>query len=131
MPEGEPVMSDTPRTDEQDWTSNDLAVVDASFARKLERELAQANAWLDNFIERMAAVFEREGIDWEGCDGYDDPAEVLAKYFARRIIRAEADKSALLKACQALISQKTFGQEGHISFVEAVKMAQKAIGEAQ
>jgi len=40
-------MSDTPRTDKASWREHQQSVVDADFARQLERELAQRTAERD------------------------------------------------------------------------------------
>ena len=63
-------MSDTPRTDAEEWITRveeddpelglkveDVRVVDADFARELERELAAAKAELSKKFEELAAAW--------------------------------------------------------------------------
>lgn len=66
-------MSDTPRTDKAEAFADDGRMVSASFARTLERELAEANCNADAMAERWAAAsdraasFQRERDEARAC----------------------------------------------------------------
>jgi hypothetical protein len=55
---GERMESDTPRTDANEWRTRvgDLRVVDADFARKLERELAAMEKQRDEQVDYSIAL---------------------------------------------------------------------------
>jgi len=55
-------MSDTPRTDAASWREHQQSVVDADFARELERELAKAIAERDE-ARRSACTFKALYMD--------------------------------------------------------------------
>ena len=60
-------MSDTPRTDAASWREHQQSVVDADFARELERELAQRTAERDE--ARREACFAEAQYEYERGDG--------------------------------------------------------------
>ena len=65
-------MSDTPRTDAEEWDADLDMVVDSDFARTLERELAEA---------RKALVWVWD--DWQDSEN-DTPESVRAAVCAAR-----------------------------------------------
>lgn len=69
---------------EEDWKCAILSVLSEA---KPEIE--------DQFVNRMAAVFKKSGLDWSDCDGDDDAAEVIANYFTNRIQALERKKGEL------------------------------------
>jgi hypothetical protein len=71
-------MSDTPRTDKAAWREHQQSVVDADFARKLERELAQRTAERDE-ARREVCVSVAELLY------HDQPDEMTSAFRARKI----------------------------------------------
>jgi hypothetical protein len=64
-------MSDTPRTDAASWREHQQSVVDADFARQLERDLAQRTAERDALAAEVAALkaeVSRISLRWEIAD---------------------------------------------------------------
>lgn len=62
-----------------------------------ERLKDPAGGLVDEFLDRMLGELTRIGVDISDCDGDDDPAIIVAGYFAGRIKDAET-------ACESLRS---------------------------
>jgi recombinational DNA repair ATPase RecF len=74
-------MSDTPRTDAASWREHQQSVVDADFARQLERELAQRTAERDRMTGQRNAALDAREITQRTLDGIDG---VLSQRTAER-----------------------------------------------
>ena len=91
-------MSDTPRTDKNEWDWNedcsldDPMIVTADFARQLERELAEAKQLIASFEEEVNKGFNRTAE----CEKQHGPKAVADVAYAFRLLAEARELSSTL-----------------------------------
>jgi hypothetical protein len=104
---GERMESDTPRTDANEWRTRvgDLRVVDADFARKLERELAAMEKQRDEAYGLICGWWRKNAVEI-----VDDGESMYAMTPAgQRAMMNDADKRAFLEATTPWMGEKEGG----------------------
>jgi hypothetical protein len=99
--------SDTPRTDANEWRTRvgDLRVVDADFARKLERELAAMEKQRDEAYGLICGWWRKNAVEI-----VDDGESMYAMTPAgQRAMMNDADKRAFLEATTPWMGEKEGG----------------------
>ena len=76
-------MSDTPRTDAEEFYPHDskYKVCDADFARQLERELNAANVEIERLTQKVSKLYEGAEEQKQGIKRLEEAGDLMVQHF--------------------------------------------------